>query len=43
MPNAYTRTTTISLTQGEKAELASMVRSVLRLGPGLNKSGASTH
>lgn len=27
MPNAYTRTTTISLTEGERAELASMARS----------------
>ncbi len=27
MPNAYTRTTSISLTEGERAELASMVRS----------------
>lgn len=27
MPNAYTRTTTISLTEGERAELVSMARS----------------
>lgn len=27
MPNAYTRTTTINLTEGERAELASMARS----------------